>query len=174
VSTGELYAQPLPLTHPTWCNDQEWHYPGPSVAIVDANTYSSGDLFAAGWVDHAIGSLVSIGQATGAGGANVWTSHQLRDAIAGTDQSWPAMPGGAGFTIAFRRAIRSAAGDGIPIEDLGIPGLPYEMTRTDCLTATRICWRSAPACSREDDDERVRPGTAENGMGPRRRGAVYL
>jgi len=31
-------------------------------------------------------------------------------------------------------------------------------------TATRICWRSAPACSREDDDERVRPGTAENGM----------
>jgi len=47
--------------------------------------------------------------------------------VAGTDQSWPAMPGGAGFTIAFRRAIRSAAGDGIPIEDLGIPGLPYEM-----------------------------------------------
>jgi hypothetical protein len=137
VSTGELYAQPLPLTDPGWCNDQEWHYPGPSVAIVDANTYSSGDLFAAGWVDHGIGSLVSVGQATGAGGANVWTSHQLRDAIAGTDQSWPAMPGGAGFTIAFRRAIRSAAGDGIPIEDLGIPGLPYEMTRTDLLDGNK-------------------------------------
>jgi hypothetical protein len=137
VSTGELYAQPLPLTDPSWCNDQEWRYPGPSVAIVDANTYSSGDLFAAGWVDHAIGSLVSIGQATGAGGANVWTSHQLRDAIAGTDQSWPAMPGGTGFTIAFRRAIRSSAGDGIPIEDLGIPGLPYEMTRADLLDGNK-------------------------------------
>ena len=137
VSTGELYAQPLPLTDPDWCNDQDWHYPGRAVAIVDANTYSSGDLFAAGWVDHGIGALVSIGQATGAGGANVWTSHQLRDAIAGTDQSWPAMPGGTGFTIAFRRAIRSAAGDGIPIEDLGVPGLPYEMTRTDLLDGNK-------------------------------------
>jgi hypothetical protein len=67
----------------------------------------------------------------------VWTSHQLRDAIAGTDQSWPAMPGGTGFTIAFRRAIRSAAGDGIPIEDLGISGLPYEMTRTDLLDGNK-------------------------------------
>jgi Peptidase family S41 len=137
VSTGELYAQPLPLTDPEWCNDQQWHYPGRVLAIVDANTYSSGDLFAAGWLDHDIGPLVSIGQATGAGGANVWTSHQLRDAVAGTDQSWPAMPGGTGFTIAFRRAIRSAAGDGIPIEDLGVPGLPYEMTRTDLLDGNK-------------------------------------
>ena len=47
------------------------------------------------------------------------------------------MPGGAGFTVAFRCAIRSAAGDGIPIEDLGIPGLPYEMTRTDLLDGNK-------------------------------------
>ena len=133
VSTGETYAQPLPLTDPAWCNDLGRHYPGPAVAIVDANTYSSGDLFAAGWVDHDIGPLVSIGQATGAGGANVWTSNQLRDALAGTDHRLPPMPGGAGFTLAFRRAIRSAKGDGIPIEDLGIAGIPYEMTRKDLL-----------------------------------------
>ena len=63
-----------PLTDPSWCNDLGRHYPGPVVAVVDANTYSSGDLFAAGWVDHDIGPLVSVGQATGAGGANVWTS----------------------------------------------------------------------------------------------------
>jgi hypothetical protein len=43
------------------------------------------------------------------------------------------MPGGTGFTLSFRRAIRSAAGDGIPIEDLGIPGIPYEMTRDDLM-----------------------------------------
>jgi len=133
VSTGELYAQPLPLTDPSWCNDLGRHYPGPAVLIVDPNTYSSGDLFAAGWVDHAIGPLVSVGSATGAGGANVWTSHQLRDALAGTDQTLPSMPGGTGFTVAVRRAIRSGLGDGIPIEDLGIAGIPYAMTRRDLL-----------------------------------------
>ena len=137
VSTGELYAQPLPLTDPSWCNDQGRKYPGPSVAVVDANTYSSGDLFAAGWVDHSIGPLVSVGQATGAGGANVWTSAQLRDALSGTDHQLGRMPAGTGFTIAFRRAIRSAAGDGIPIEDLGIPGIPYEMTKDDLMKSNK-------------------------------------
>jgi Peptidase family S41 len=137
VSTGELYAQPLPLTDPSWCNDQGRKYPGPSVAVVDANTYSSGDLFAAGWVDHGIGPLVSVGQATGAGGANVWTSAQLRDALSGSDQQPPRMPAGTGFTIAFRRAIRSAAGDGIPIEDLGIPGIPYEMSKEDLMKSNK-------------------------------------
>jgi hypothetical protein len=110
VSTGELYAQPLPLTDPSWCNDQGRKYLGPSVAVVDANTYSSGDLFAAGWVDHGIGPLVSVGQATGAGGANVWTSAQLRDALSGIDQQPSRMPAGTGFTIAFRRAISIRCG----------------------------------------------------------------
>jgi hypothetical protein len=137
VSTGELYAQPLPLTDPSWCNDKGRKYPGPSVAVVDANTYSSGDLFAAGWVDHGIGPLVSVGQATGAGGANVWTSSQLREALSGTDYQHPRMPAGTGFTIAFRRAIRSGTGHGIPIEDLGIPGIPYEMTRNDLMHSNR-------------------------------------
>ena len=133
VSTGEFYAQPLPLTDPSWCNDKGRKYLGPSVAVVDANTYSSGDLFAAGWVDHGIGPLVSVGQATGAGGANVWTSAQLRDALSGTDHQQPRMPAGTGFTMAFRRAIRSGTGDGIPIEDLGIPGIPYEMSKGDLM-----------------------------------------
>lgn len=137
VSTGELYAQPLPLTDPSWCNDKGRKYPGPSVAVVDANTYSSGDLFAAGWVDHGIGWLVSVGQATGAGGANVWTSAQLRDALSATDHQQQRMPAGTGFTLAFRRAIRSGSGDGIPIEDLGIPGIPYEMTKNDLLRSNK-------------------------------------
>ncbi|MFP5282171.1 MAG: S41 family peptidase, partial [Actinomycetes bacterium] len=137
VSTGELYAQPLPLTDPSWCNDLGRRYPGPAVAVVDANTYSSGDLFAAGWTDHGIGPLVCVGQATGAGGANVWTAAQLRDALTGTDHPLPPMPDGTGFTLSFRRAIRSAAGDGLPIEDLGVPGIPYAMTRRDLLESNR-------------------------------------
>ena len=49
----------------------------------------------------------------------------------------PRMPAGTGFTIAFRRAIRSAAGDGIPIEDLGIPGIPYQMTKDDLMKGNK-------------------------------------
>ncbi|MGA8247919.1 MAG: S41 family peptidase [Nocardioides sp.] len=133
MSTGDLWSQPLPLTDPAWCNDKRRVYHGRVVAVVDPNTYSSGDLFAAGWVDHGIGPLVSVGRGTGAGGANVWTAGQLRDALAGTDQPLPVLPEGTGFTLAFRRAIRSSDGDGIPIEDLGVSGIPYAMTRRDLL-----------------------------------------
>lgn len=137
VATGELYAQPLPLTDPVWCNDLGRRYPGPAVAVVDANTYSSGDLFAAGWVDHDIGPLVTVGQATGGGGANVWTAAQLRDALAGTDHALGVLPDGVGYTLAIRRAIRSGRSDGVPIEDLGVAGVSYEMTRDDLLHANR-------------------------------------
>jgi len=133
VSTGELYSQPLPLTDPDWCNDRDYVFPGPKVAIVDANTYSSGDLFSAGWADHSIGPLVCVGEATGAGGANVWTGSQLRDALMGTDFSLPSLPDGIGFSIAIRRAIRSGSSDGVPIEDLGISGISYGMTERDVL-----------------------------------------
>ena len=47
------------------------------------------------------------------------------------------MPAGTGFTMAFRRAIRSAACDGIPIEDLGIPGIPYKMARADLMNGNK-------------------------------------
>jgi hypothetical protein len=47
------------------------------------------------------------------------------------------MPAGTGFTIAFRRAIRSGTGDGIPIEDLGIPGIPYEMSKNDLMHSNK-------------------------------------
>ncbi len=137
VSTGDQYAQPLPLTDPTWCQGIPVAYAGPKVAVVDANTYSSGDLFTAGWVDHEIGPLVTVGQATGAGGANVWTAAQVRDALTGTDYAIDSLPGTVGFTLAIRRAIRSRLGDGIPIEDLGIAGTPYAMTRNDLLHSNR-------------------------------------
>ena len=133
VATGDQYAQPLPLTDPAWCNDLGRRYPGPAVAVADANTYSSGDLFSAGWVDHDIGPLVTVGQATGGGGANVWTAAQLRDALSGTEHAIDALPAGVGYTIAIRRAIRSGLSDGVPIEDLGVPGVSYDMTRDDLL-----------------------------------------
>jgi hypothetical protein len=42
------------------CNDIGQIYPGPVVAVVDANTYSAGNLFASGFVDNRIGNLASV------------------------------------------------------------------------------------------------------------------
>jgi hypothetical protein len=133
IATGEPYSQPLPLTDPAWCNDLGQRYGGPVVCVVDPNTYSAGDLFAAGFVDNHVGPLVCVGEATGAGGANVWTHWDLREALSGTEFELPGLPGEVGYTIALRRAVRSVAADGVPIEDVGVPGIPYAMTRADLL-----------------------------------------
>ena len=104
--TGEAYAQPLPLTEPEWCNDIGQRYSGSVVCVVDANTYSSGDIFAAGFVDNQIGPLVSVGQASGGGGANVWTSIDMRDVLADTSYAVEALPDGVQYTLAIRRITR--------------------------------------------------------------------
>jgi hypothetical protein len=142
ISTGEAYSQALPITDPAWCNDVGQHYGGPVVCVADANTYSSGDLFCAGFVDNEIGPLVCIGEATGAGGANVWTSQNLADALEGTKFALPALAKGVSFTLALRRAVRSGEAAGVPIEDLGVGGLPYSMSRRDVLdgNADLLAW----------------------------------
>jgi hypothetical protein len=148
IATGEQYSQPLPLTDPAWCNDLGRRYPGPVVAVVDANTYSSGDLFAAGFADNQVGPLVCVGEGTGAGGANVWRHGQLRDALADTPFAFDTPPAGVGFTLSIRRAIRSGPADGVPIEDLGVGGIPYDMTERDLLDGNRdlleFCARLLP------------------------------
>ena len=42
-----------------------------------------------------------------------------------------------GYTLAIRRALRSGAADGLPIEDLGVRGIAYEMTLDDLLYENR-------------------------------------
>jgi Peptidase family S41 len=123
VSTGDVYSAALPLTTEAACNDIGQIYGGPVVAVVDAKTYSAADLFAAGFVDNGVGPLVSVGEASGGGGAEVWTDPTVRDALLGTRFEQAELPGGAGFTIAVRRAVRTgdavdAAGSGI--EDVGV------------------------------------------------------
>jgi len=135
--TGEPYSSHLPITPPERCNDVGQQYGGPVVVVVDANTYSSGDLFAAGIVDNRICPVLCVGQATGAGGANVWGSDDLRAALSAAKAPLPALPDGVTFTMAVRRAVRSGDADGTLIEDAGIPGQPYEMTRNDIFRKNR-------------------------------------
>ena len=136
-ANGEPYSTHLPITSPEQCNDMGQHYGGPVVLVVDANTYSSGDLFAAGIADNRIGPIVCIGQATGAGGANVWASDDLSVAMKPAGMPLPLLSHGANFTMALRRAVRSGDADGVLIEDNGIAGQPYSMTKRDVFDGNR-------------------------------------
>ncbi|HSG96397.1 MAG TPA: S41 family peptidase [Woeseiaceae bacterium] len=134
VVSGELYSRGVPLTPPERCNDIGQKYPGPVVGVVDANTYSAGDLFAAGLVDNRIGTLVSVDRATGAGGANVWYSSNITQALEGTDSVPISLPHGIDYTIAFRRAVRIGDFAGTGIEDVGVPGgLQRPLTKRDLI-----------------------------------------
>lgn len=137
ASTGEPFSSHLPITSVEQCNDIGQHYGGPIVVVVDANTYSSGDLFTAGIVDNGIGPVVCIGQATGAGGANVWTSDDLQAALDAAERPLPSLPKGVNFTMAVRRAVRNGEADGVLIEDAGIAGQSYAMTKEDIFASNK-------------------------------------
>jgi C-terminal processing protease CtpA/Prc len=136
AQTGEPYSSHLPLTSVEACNDLGQYYGGPVVVVTNANTYSSGDLFAAGIVDNRIGTVICVGEATGAGGANVWTSDDLDAAMRAAGHPVP-LPKGVSFMVAVRRAVRSGDADGVLIEDAGVRGQPYAMTRRDIFDRNR-------------------------------------
>ena len=138
VENGEPYSREVPLTPSSLCNNLGQCYGGPVVCVVDANTYSAGDLFAAGFVDNQIGQLISVGKATGAGGANVWTPVDVQRALAGTQHALESLPEGIGFTLAVRRAVRSGDAAGTLIEDVGVPGqIRRGLSRDDLMFGNR-------------------------------------
>lgn len=130
VTSGVTHSRAIPLTPIERCNNLGQRYHGPVVAIVDATTYSAGDLFAAGFVDNDIGKLICTAAATGGGGANVWQPHDVALALHGTGHELGDL-GDASFTIAIRRAER--IGDsGTDIEDVGVSApFTHPLTLTD-------------------------------------------
>ncbi len=137
VRNGEVYAQAIPITDPEQCNALGQQYGGPVVLVGDSTTYSSGDLFSAGFVDNAIGPFICVGSATGAGGANVWEYGELRKALTGSPAALPTLPDGIDLTFSFRRATRARSREGLPIEDVGVEGTPYAITRNDLLNGNQ-------------------------------------
>jgi hypothetical protein len=131
VGDGEPYSRAVPLTPVKACNDIGQVYGGPVVAIVDAKTYSAGDLFAAGFVDNGIGQLISVGDATGGGGANVWQPQHVQDVLLDTQFQQQPLPAGIAYTLAARRATRAGSADGAAIEDVGVRGERHPMTKRD-------------------------------------------
>ncbi|WP_051640088.1 S41 family peptidase [Cellulomonas sp. URHE0023] len=134
MELGEGHSQHLPISDPDRCNGRAVAYSGPVVVVVDPTTFSSGDIFAAGMADHAIGQIVSVGAGTGAGGANVWTHDDIEYAYHVAGLPLPPRPPGIGYSVSVRRATRSGAAAGLAIEDIGVSGEEqYTMTERDVL-----------------------------------------
>lgn len=129
---GEEFSQHLPISNPDNISNHKRVYRGPVVAVVNANTFSCGDLFAAGIADYGIGQVVSVGEGTGAGGANVWTSDDIEYAYHAAGLPLPPIPRGINFTVSVRRMTRSGLSAGLAIEDIGVNGDErYDMTEAD-------------------------------------------
>ena len=136
MDTGEPYSQSRAITDPN-APPVPRATDLPAVLIIDALAYSSADIFAAGWVDNRVGTLVGTASTTGAGGANVWTYEQITARLDPEDPAFPpGLLGGTSLRVAVRRAVRSGDADGLPIEDIGVTisdDQVHPLTRRDLL-----------------------------------------
>jgi subtilisin family serine protease len=134
VASGASYSRAFPITPEGRCNDTGQQYVGPVVLVTDALCYSTTDIFAAGFQDHAIGPIIGVHGSTGAGGANVWTHSLLRMLFDGNDSPFTALPRAGEMRVAIRQTIRVGPQAGTLLEDLGVvPEHRHAMTRDDLL-----------------------------------------
>jgi hypothetical protein len=137
VETGSIYSCAFPLTSEAQANEIGQRYFGPVVLVTDARCYSATDVFAAGFQDHAVGTVLGVDDNTGAGGANVWPHHllrTLRNTPPDPDTPYAALPKQADMRVSIRRTLRVGALAGTPVEDLGVrPDVRHELTRRDVL-----------------------------------------
>ena len=137
VVTGATYSSGFPLNSEESCNDIGQVYYGPVILITDALSYSTTDIFAAGFQDNFVGEILGTSDNTGAGGANVWWYEDLMNAVrAAPNSPFKPLPKGADLLVAVRRSIRVGRQAGRPLEELGIaPDHRHHMTRRDLLKA---------------------------------------
>jgi C-terminal processing protease CtpA/Prc len=139
VETGAIYSRGFPITPVDFANKWGQKYHGPIVLITDARCYSATDIFAAGFQDHEIGTILGVDANTGAGGANVWTHGLLRDLLrfpspVDPQSPYETLPNGAGMRVSIRRTLRVGERSGTPLEDLGVtPDVRYAMKKNDLL-----------------------------------------
>lgn len=142
--TGTTYSRGIPLTSEEDCNDTGQVYYGPVVLVTDALCYSTTDMFAAGFQDHEIGTILGTNLNTGAGGANVWEHDELLSFMNRRYDAFKPLPADTRMRIALLRSIRVGKNAGSPLEELGVvPDIPYAMTRDDVMFANRDLIRRA-------------------------------
>lgn len=138
VETGASFSDGFPVLpgHAEDCNSIGQVYHGPTVLVTDALCYSTTDICAAGFQDHAIGPILGTAGNTGAGGANVWTHELVAEFLRGADSPIRPLPAGTSFRVAVRRTTRTGERSGDPVEDLGVvPDAIHQMTRRDVTEA---------------------------------------
>ena len=135
VVTGAVYSSGFPLNSEESCNDIGQTYYGPVVLVTDALSYSTTDMFAAGFQDNGVGEILGTSENTGAGGANVWWYADLVRAIGNSPSSpFKPLPKGADMLVAVRRSMRVGRHAGRPLEELGItPDQRHYLTKRDIL-----------------------------------------
>ena len=115
--------------------------------------YSTTDIFAAGFQDHQIGTILGCHDNTGAGGANVWDYHkELSSSRCSRTRSRRCRTAPA-CVSPCHRSTRVGAPTGVPLEDLGArarQALPHhahqsaEATNVDLIAAPPSCWKDRP------------------------------
>ena len=138
IETGAGLSSAFPISSPDACNRIGQRYHGPVVLITDALCYSTTDIFAAGFQDHAIGPILGVDANTGAGSANVWDHDLLSQSFVQPtpDPASPyePLPNGSSLRVAIRRTLRVGPRAGTPVEDIGIvPDHRHFTTRNDLL-----------------------------------------
>jgi C-terminal processing protease CtpA/Prc len=135
VVTGATYSMGFPLTSDEMCNDIGQVYYGPVLLITDALSYSTTDIFAAGFQDNEVGEILGTSDNTGAGGANCWDFDELIENSRRVSRSpIKPLPRDASLRIAIRRSLRVGEKEGRPLEELGItPNRRYYMTKLDLI-----------------------------------------
>ena len=133
-ATSNVWAQAFPIV-PYYDGVPAYRYPGRVALVIDALCYSTTDFFAADFVDNGIGPVIGTDPGTGAGGANVWPWSVLVrfTSFMGIPGPRP-LPAGYDLNVSMRRAYRTGASAGLPIEDLGVPaGFVHHLTARDLL-----------------------------------------
>ena len=124
------YSRPRPLTSQQQANGVGRKYFGPVVVLVDALTYSSAEMFAAGIQDHGIGIVMGTDSRTGGGGASPW-SQQIIFQYSGRDLFRPAAEAPS-FRVAARRCRRVGKNSGRILEGAGVtPDVIYSRNQSD-------------------------------------------
>ena len=133
IDTGAIYSSGYPIGgHSYYIDEISQHgrkYFGPTILITDALSYSTTDIFAAGFQDNNIGPILGTSESSGAGGANVWEYYDLFHPL-----GFSPLPRNAQMRMAVKRAIRVGNQSGLTLEDSGvIPDYLHNMTRNDVL-----------------------------------------
>lgn len=115
---------------------QQRVYNGPIIGVIDARTYSAGDVFASLVVDTGLFELVGTANATGGGGATVVSYSTMSGLFPQFLKPLPDV--GVDFTSSAVRYYRSGNSSGLLVENIGVaPNVQYFPTRRDVLEDDR-------------------------------------